>query len=111
MDMATYERETAINRKAYEALKEQIQTEHAGKYVALGSGRILAVAPTFDEVKGVVESLQPVPDYYLVFPAEMEPSFELVYDYYMPPLNTQPNTSGASSSSNSCSASTIFGCG
>jgi hypothetical protein len=81
MDMATYERETAINRKAYEALKEQIQTEHAGKYVALGSGRILAVAPTFDEVEAALEQLQDLPECYFVFQAEMEPHFELVYDY------------------------------
>jgi hypothetical protein len=81
MDMATYERETAINRKAYESLKEQIQTEHAGKYVALGSGRILAVAPTYDEVKATLKQLPNVPEYCLVFPAEMEPHFELVYNF------------------------------
>lgn len=81
MDMATYERETAINRKAYEALKDQIRAEHAGKYVALGSGRILAVAPTFDEVEAALGHLQDIPECYFVFPAEMEPHFELVYDY------------------------------
>jgi hypothetical protein len=95
MDMATYERETEINRKAYEQLKQQIQTEHAGKYIALGSGRILAVAPTYDEVEAALEKLQDLPESYFVFPAEMEPHFELVCDYYMPPLNTHPKTSGA----------------
>jgi len=83
MDIATYERETAINRKAYEALKQQIRTEHAGKYVALGSGRILAVAPTFDEIETVLEQLQDVPERYFVFPAETEPHFELVYSYHV----------------------------
>ncbi len=83
MDMATYERETAINRKAYEALKEQIQTEHAGKYVALGSGRILAVAPTFDEIEATLEQLKDIPECYFVFPAEMEPHFEPVYNYHL----------------------------
>jgi hypothetical protein len=81
MDQATYDRETAINRKAYEQLKNQIRTEHAGKYVALGLGRVLAVAPTFDEVKAIVDQLQPIPEHVLIFPAEMEPSFELVYDF------------------------------
>jgi hypothetical protein len=81
MDMVTYERETAINRKAYEQLKDQIRTQHAGKYVALGLGKVLAVAPTFDEVKAAVDLLQPTPEHVLIFPAEMEPSFELVYDF------------------------------
>jgi hypothetical protein len=81
MDQATFDRETAINRKAYEALKDKIRTEHAGKYVALGSGRILAVAPTFDEIEAALEQLQDIPECYFVFPAEMEPHFELVYDY------------------------------
>jgi len=81
MDMATYERETAINRKAYETLKDKIRTDYAGKYVALGSGRILAVAPTFDEVKAALEQLQDVPECYFVFPAETEPHFELVYNF------------------------------
>jgi len=81
MDIATYERETAINRKAYEALKDKIRTEYAGKYVALGSGRILAVAPTFDEVKAALDRLPDVPESYFVFPAEMEPHFELVYNF------------------------------
>jgi hypothetical protein len=81
MDMATYERETAINRKAYEALKDQIRTEHAGKYVALGQGKILGVAPSFDEVKATVDQIHPTPEHVLIFPAEMEPSFELVYDF------------------------------
>jgi hypothetical protein len=81
MDQATYDRETAINRKAYEQLKNQIRTEHAGKYVALGLGKVLAVAPTFDEVKAAVDQLEPIPEHVLIFPAEMEPSFELVYDF------------------------------
>jgi hypothetical protein len=81
MDQATFDRETAINRKAYEQLKDQIRTQHAGKYVALGLGKVLAVAPTFDEVKAAVDQLQPIPEHVLIFPAEMEPSFELVYDF------------------------------
>ena len=81
MDQATFDRETAINRKAYEGLKEQIQTEHAGKYIALAHGRIIAASPSYDEVEAAVEQLRPMPEYYLIFPAEMEPPFEPVYDY------------------------------
>jgi Family of unknown function (DUF5678) len=81
MDQATFDRETAIHRKAYEALKEQIRTEYAGKYIALAYGRIVAASPSYDEVEAAVEQLQPKPEYYLIFPAEMEPPFEPVLDY------------------------------
>jgi hypothetical protein len=81
MDLTTYERETAINRKAYDGLKDQIRRDYAGQYVALGLGRVLAVAPTFDETKAAVEQMQPAPEYFLIFPAEDDPPFELVYDF------------------------------
>jgi hypothetical protein len=76
MDAAVFERETARNRRAYEALREQIRREYAGLYVALGEGRVLAVAPSYDEAMAAVQRLQPVPEYFLVFPADDEPIFE-----------------------------------
>jgi len=76
MDPATFERETAINREGYEALREQIRRDHAGQYVALAYGRVIAAAATYDETVAAVEQVQPVPEYYLVFPADEEPSFE-----------------------------------
>jgi hypothetical protein len=81
MDQATFDRETAINRKAYEQLKDKIRTEHAGQYIALAYGRIIAASPSYDEVEAAVEKLQPMPEYYLIFPAEMDPPFEPVLDY------------------------------
>jgi hypothetical protein len=85
MDEATFDRETARNRAAYETLREQIRREHAGQYVALGEGRILASSADYDEVKAAVQRLRPVPEYYLIFPADMEPPFEPYYSYYSDP--------------------------
>jgi hypothetical protein len=81
MDEETVERETALDRQAYESLREQIRREHAGRYVALGEGRILAAGATYDEVVAAVQQLRPVPEYYLVFPADEEPAFEPYYSY------------------------------
>lgn len=80
MDRATFDREAAMNRQAYEGLREQIRKDYNGQYVALARGKVVAVAGSFDEARDLVERLQPVPEYYLVFPAELEPSFELAYD-------------------------------
>jgi Family of unknown function (DUF5678) len=76
MDAATFERETALNRQAYEAMRGQVRREYAGCYVALGQGRILASAPTYDEAMAAVQQLRPAPEFFLVFPADEEPAFE-----------------------------------
>ena len=78
--MATFTKESAINRQAYEQLREHIRREYAGKYVALAHGKVVAAASTFDEARALVERLESVPEYYLVFPADVEPDFDLVYD-------------------------------
>lgn len=80
MDRTTFDRETAVHRRLYEAHREQIRRDYAGKYVTLAEGRILAVTPTFAEGRAAVERRQPVPEYYLIFPADMEPAFDLNYD-------------------------------
>jgi hypothetical protein len=89
MDEATFERETARNRHAYDLLREQIRREHAGHYVALGDGRILASAADYDEVKTAVEQLRPVPVLYLIFPAESDPPFEPYNSNYAEPYLSQ----------------------
>jgi hypothetical protein len=81
MDMATYKRETAINKPAYERLREQIRRDHQGQYIALANGQLIAATATFDEAEEAVQRLDPVPEYYLIFPAEIEPDFELAYDF------------------------------
>jgi hypothetical protein len=80
MDIATFTRESALNRQAFERLRAEIRREFAGQYVALTQGKVLGAAATFDEAHALVKHLDPVPEYYLVFPAEVEPDFELAFD-------------------------------
>ncbi len=81
MNQQEYEREKGRNQAAYEALRERIRREHAGQYVAMAEGRLIATAATFDEARAAIARLKPMPGYYLVFPADKEPAFELVYDF------------------------------
>jgi hypothetical protein len=76
MDQATFDRETALNRAAYERLRDQIRRDYVGQYVALGEGRVLAAAVDFDDTMAAVRQLQPAPEYFLVFPADEDPCFE-----------------------------------
>ena len=55
MDEATFERETARHRALWDKLRDQIRHEYAGRYVALGEGRILASSANFDDVVAAVE--------------------------------------------------------
>jgi hypothetical protein len=82
VDLATFNKESTLNRQAYVRLRQQIQLDCAGKYVALAHGQIVGAALTFDEARSLVERLQPTPEYYLVFPANIEPDFDLVYDLF-----------------------------
>jgi hypothetical protein len=76
MDQATFDRETSLNRAAYDRLRDQIHRDHAGQYVVLTEGKLIAASPTYDEAMAVIQQLRPVPEYFLVFPAEEEPDFE-----------------------------------
>jgi hypothetical protein len=80
MNVATFTKESALNRQAFDQLRTRIRRENAGQYVALAHGKLLGAAPTFDEASALVKRLVPVPEYYLVFPADMEPDFDLAYD-------------------------------
>jgi hypothetical protein len=80
VDRATFSRESALNRQAYAQFRERIQRDYAGQYVALAHGQFVGAAPTFDEARALVQRLDPVPEYYLIFPAALEPDFDLVYD-------------------------------
>jgi hypothetical protein len=80
VDLSTYTKESTLNRKAYEQLRDHIRREYAGKYVALAHGNVVGVASTFDAARHLVEQLKPTPEYDLVFPASIEPDFDLVYD-------------------------------
>jgi hypothetical protein len=80
VDRSTFTRESELNRRAYEPLRESIRRDYAGKYVILAQGRVIGAASTFDAAQALVAQLEVVPDYYLVFPANAEPDFDLVYD-------------------------------
>src|SRR5437870_4083301 len=80
MDRATFDRETAVHRKLYEALRDQIKGDHAGKYIALAGGRFIAATSTYAEARAAVGRLGPVPEYHLIFPAGEEPAFRPGYD-------------------------------
>ena len=68
MDHATFARESALNRLAYEQFCERIQREFAGKYVALAHGKIIGAADSFDEARGLVERSNRPPNTIWCFP-------------------------------------------
>jgi len=80
VNLATYQKESALNRRAYERLRDQIRRDYAGQYVALANGKVIGAAPSFAAARALVEHLDRVPEYFLVFPAHSEPDFDLVYD-------------------------------
>ncbi len=76
-----FDREMAENRKAYEALREEIRA-HKGKYIAMAFGRIVCVSADFDEAVKAIDNLQPEPLSAVVFPADEEPGFEPIEDFH-----------------------------
>ncbi len=80
MDKATYEREMTLNRDAYRNIGPQIRAKYKGQYVVLAHGDIIASAATFDAAQAAIQRHRPIPEYYLIFPADVEPAFDLVYD-------------------------------
>jgi hypothetical protein len=78
-----FERQMEENRKAYEALRETILRDHAGEYVGIAFGRLIASSTDFDEVVAAVNALRPEPEHSVVFPAGEEPMFEPFYDTHV----------------------------
>ena len=77
----TEEREMALNHEAWEKLRDQVRREHAGKYVALVHGQIVAASIDFDEALAAAHKVAPVPNCFLVWRADDEPPFEPYYRY------------------------------
>jgi len=77
--MTTYEKEKQQNLNAYKQLRTEILQKYRGKYVAIAKGKVVAVAPTFDEA--VDTSQKAVPDFLhrFVFQASNEPITEELY--------------------------------
>jgi hypothetical protein len=80
MDMATFTKESTLNRQAFDKLREQIKREYTGLHVAMAHGKVVGSASTFDAARALVDRLENAPEYYLVFPANGEPDFGLIYD-------------------------------
>lgn len=80
MDLATFTKESAHNRQAYQQLREHIRNACAGQYVALAHGKLIGTAGSFDAALDLVKRLDPAPEYYLVFLGDAEPDFDLIYE-------------------------------
>jgi len=82
MNETKLDEELALNRRAYEKLRDQIRNDYDHQYVALAFGRIVGSAPTFDEASALIENLDPKPQHFLVFQADDEPMFDEFFDPY-----------------------------
>ena len=82
MSSTSFSSEFAQNRTAYEQLKEEIRRAAPDDYAAIAQGRLITVAPTFDEAMAAVRQLQPPPQHFLVFPADEEPAFDVIDDFW-----------------------------
>ncbi len=80
MDMATYTRESALNRKAFERLRDEIRSRYAGIYVVLSLGKVIGADVSFDAAYALANEIKPTPEYYLVFQGDAEPDFGLALD-------------------------------
>jgi len=80
MDRATFEREEARNRSAWEALRDQLRREYPGHWVGIACGRLIAASTNYDEVWAALTQLQPPPEYFLLHPVEEEPIYDVVDD-------------------------------
>jgi hypothetical protein len=76
MSRSQFDAELEANRRAFQELREQIRRDHAGKYVGMAFGRIVAVDREYDTVVAMVDSMKPAPACSLVFAAEDDPLFD-----------------------------------
>jgi hypothetical protein len=83
MEQNKFEEEMALNRRAYEQLKEELVRNYAGQDVAIAFGRLIAASPSFDEAVAAVDRLQPPAEHCAVFLAGEEPHMEPYYSYFV----------------------------
>lgn len=79
--MSTFEEERERDFAAYDRMKDEIIKKYVGQYVAIAGGRLMKVAPTFDEAVAAVRHYQ----HYLVFEAGYEPVRGTVYIRWLTP--------------------------
>jgi hypothetical protein len=77
-DQAEFRRQLEENRQAYERLRDEIRQKYAGRFVALGFGKVLASGRSTREVEEQVRALEPRPLHYEIFPAGVEPLFDTI---------------------------------
>lgn len=87
MTVEKWEEAMRVTRSAYERQRETIRNAFAGRFVGMACGRVLASGRDFDAVVAELESLQPKPDYFIVFRADEEPRFEMMEDRHAEILN------------------------
>ena len=78
MRTLTFDEQMELNRSAYEQAREEIDRAGPGHYVAIASGRLLAITNDFTSAAAVIDKVQPRPKHFLVFPSESKPIFEFV---------------------------------
>jgi hypothetical protein len=78
MTATRFETELDQNKVAWNALRDQVRREFAGKFVALAFGRIVGSDSRVDRLTASVEALDPKPIHYEIFPAEADPLFDTV---------------------------------
>ena len=82
MSEELFNKEMEENKRAWEKLRDWVPRDYAGQIVALAFGRIVASGSRVDQVNAAVEALDPKPAFYEVFPAEVEPLFDVVSSTY-----------------------------
>jgi len=82
MDETKFDRELALNRHAYEQLRDQIRRDYDHQYVALAFGKIIGSAASFGEASAIVSRLDPRPEHFVVLEADQEPLFDEYFDPY-----------------------------
>ncbi len=80
MDRVTFAKEASLNREAYDQIRARIRRDYAGKYITFAHGKMVGAANTFDDARNLLSKLEGLPEYYLIFPADEEPDFDLIYD-------------------------------
>ena len=81
MRPATIDDELEMNRTAYEDNRQRILQAGSGHYAAIAAGRLIAITTDFDEAVQAIQTLDPPPAHYAVFPADEEPAFEIIDDF------------------------------
>jgi hypothetical protein len=78
MNSTKYDEEYLLNRRAYQELKDTIRRDYAGQLVALAFGRVVAVGPDHETISAALGRLDPMPEHYVVFPADVEDPLDAV---------------------------------